>query len=262
LFLRKRIIASAATVAKAVAVIVHMDSKKKITISWSGGKDSALALYKIMLTGTYDIHGLHTVFNAETRRVGMHGVPEVLVEKQAAMLGLPLTKLYLESSESHAAYTKLMADFYDQCRQENMEGVMFGDIFLEDLKTFREELLKPSGMEGIFPLWKKDTTVLLNDFIQRGFKTVLCSAHAKYFSSEQLGKTIDHHFIGSLSGEVDPCGENGEFHTFVYDGPVFSRPVQFTLGSVVEKKYSYRKVNPDGTAEETETVFLFQDLAL
>jgi uncharacterized protein (TIGR00290 family) len=249
-----------AIVAKAVAGIVLMDSKKKITISWSGGKDSAFALYKILQSGAFEVVGLHTVINEETKRVGMHGVRETLVERQAEALDLPLCKLYLESSESHGAYERLMKGFYTQCVDEHIDGVAFGDIFLEDLKVFREQLLRTSGLQGIFPLWKQDTTYLIAEFIRSGFKTLACAANAKYFSETQMGKTIDDAFVRQLPAEVDPCGENGEFHTFVYDGPVFKTPVSYGEGAVVRKTYIYHKTDATGASEKIENTFLFQDL--
>jgi uncharacterized protein (TIGR00290 family) len=241
------------------AGIVPMDSKKKITIGWSGGKDSALALFKIIQSSEYDVVGLHTVINEETRRVGMHGVREELIAKQAESIGLPLTKLYLESSESHSAYERLMKKFYQHCVERDICGVVFGDIFLEDLRKFREELLQRFGLKGIFPLWKLDTNRLMNEFLSAGFKTLLCAADAKHFSSAQTGKTLDEDFIRSLPINVDVCGENGEFHTFVYDGPIFKEPVPFEYGGVVKKSYSFQKRN--GSKIQTEEIgFWFQDL--
>jgi uncharacterized protein (TIGR00290 family) len=237
-----------------------MDLKKKVTISWSGGKDSAFALYKVMLSGEFSITSLHTVINEETRRVGMHGVAEALIERQAEALGLPLTKLYLESSESHDAYSRLMTDYYQRCADNSIDAVVFGDIFLEDLKAFRENLLRPSGLEGIYPLWKIDTAVLMADFINAGFKTMICAANAAWFPASFAGSTIDHALVTALPAGVDPCGENGEFHTLVYDGPLFRRPVALKKGEVIRKTYSYQKVNDAGATEPVETAFWFQDL--
>jgi len=239
-----------------------MDSKKKITISWSGGKDSAFALHKILKSDEFEIVSLHTVINEETERVGMHGVHQALIERQASAIGLPLTKLYLGGSESHDAYIKLMIDFYVQCANEDIHAVVFGDIFLEDLKSFREALLNVTGLRGIYPLWKLDTGMMIQDFTAAGFKTLICAANAKYFSEGAMGKTIGDDFASSLPAPVDPCGENGEFHTFVYDGPVFKNPVAFGMGDVVQKKYSYQVLNEQGLPEQAETFFWFQDLLL
>jgi uncharacterized protein (TIGR00290 family) len=249
-----------AIAAKAVAGIVPMGLKKKVTISWSGGKDSAFALHRILQSSAFEVAGLHTVLNDETKRVGMHSVCEALVERQAEALGLPLTKLYLEGSESHSAYERLMTEFYRQCAHEHMDAVVFGDIFLEDLKVFRENLLDSSGLQGVFPLWKLDTRVMIEEFIRSGFKTLICAANEKYFSAAQMGATIDEAFVRQLPAAVDPCGENGEFHTFVYDGPVFKKQIAFKSGSVVRKTYTYQKTGITGAPEKIETTFLFQDL--
>lgn len=237
-----------------------MDSKKKITISWSGGKDSAFALYRIIISGEYEIVHLHTVFNTETKRVGLHGVPEELIERQAEALGLPLVKLYLPSSDNHQAYENVMKKFYKQCVDEGVEFVMFGDIFLEDLKAYREALLKPSGLKPVYPIWQHDTTILLDDFINIGFKTVICAAKQDLFTKETLGKTIDETFVTTLGPGVDPCGENGEFHSFVYDGPIFRHAVAFTIGEVIEKKYVFNSRDKEGNTHENQTSFWFQEL--
>jgi uncharacterized protein (TIGR00290 family) len=237
-----------------------MDSgKMKVTISWSGGKDSALALYKILQSQKYEVVSLHTVISEENNRVGMHGIREELINEQAKSLGLPLTKLYLESSASHNAYEKLMKEFYQRCSENGIQAVVFGDIFLEDLKKFREDLLQPFNLKGIFPLWKLDTHQLINEFIDTGFKTLLCAADAKYFSSGEMGKTIDQNFLNNLPEAVDPCGENGEFHTFVYDGPIFRKPITFEFGDVVKKDYSFQK-RSENEIQTVESGFWFQDL--
>jgi len=237
-----------------------MDSKRKVTISWSGGKDSAFALYKILTSGEYHVVDLHTTLNEETRRVGLHGVHEALIEQQAAGLGLPLTKLYLPPSEDHDAYEKLMIAHYKQCARRGIEQVVFGDIFLEDLRLFREKLLQNTSLSSVYPLWKIDTQKILNDFIAIGFKTVICSADADKFSKDQVGHTIDTAFAENPRPGVDPCGENGEYHTLVYDGPIFKKPVSFETGEVVKKQYSFQKINAQGENERVEKSFWFQDL--
>jgi uncharacterized protein (TIGR00290 family) len=235
-------------------------SKKRVTISWSGGKDSAFALYKILQSGEYTVAGLHTIINEETRRVGMHGVREEMMDQQVEAIGLPLTKLYLESSESHQAYNALMTKYYQKCANDKIEGVVFGDIFLEDLKQFRETLLGPAGLEGIYPLWKMDTRGLIHDFLHTGFRTLICAANASLFSEQQLGKTIDQELIDQLPHSVDPCGENGEFHTFIYDGPIFKKALEFKRGETVKRTYSFKKINDQGSTETIDISFWFQDL--
>lgn len=235
-------------------------SKRNVTISWSGGKDSAFALYRILLSGEFTVKHLHTVINKDTKRVGLHGVHETLIELQAAAIGLPLIKLYLESSDGHGPYEKLTKGFYRQCSSTGIDAVVFGDIFLEDLRRYREELLKGSGLSSLYPIWNIDSKLLWSDFINAGFKTVLCSADARYFNPEQLGNTVTFDYLKTISTEVDLCGENGEFHSYVYDGPVFQHPVLITKGEVVSRKYSYQKINEDGSLQKLESKFWFQDL--
>lgn len=235
-------------------------NKPKISVSWSGGKDSAFALYKILLSKEYEVTSLHTVIGTDTKRVGLHGVREELIEQQAGALGIPLIKLYLEKSDDHGAYEKLMKTFYKECAGEQINGVAFGDIFLEDLKKYREELLKESGLFPVYPIWKMDTRMLLEELISAGFKTVVCSTNGKYFLVHQLGHTLDRNFAKNLLPGIDPCGENGEYHTFVYDGPIFRAPVIYERGKVVSKEYSYQKTNDDGSLEKLVTTYWFQDL--
>jgi uncharacterized protein (TIGR00290 family) len=237
-----------------------MDSKRKVTISWSGGKDSAFALYKILTSGDYQVVDLHTTLNQETKRVGLHGVHETLIEQQAECLGLPLTKLYLPAAEDHDAYERLMKAHYKHCAQRSIDHVVFGDIFLEDLRLFRETLLQDTPLNALYPLWKIDTQMLLNDFVDIGFKTVICAADADKFSKDEVGTTIDTAFAEYLRPGVDPCGENGEYHTLVYDGPIFKKPLSFTTGEVLKKHYSFQKKNAQGENERVEKSFWFQDL--
>jgi uncharacterized protein (TIGR00290 family) len=232
----------------------------RLTISWSGGKDSALALYRILLEGRHSVAGLHTVINKESHRVGLHGIPEEMVDEQARSIDLPLTKLYLKGRNRHADYVSLLQAYYHQCKMSGIEGVVFGDIFLEDLKNFRQALLEPFGLIPMFPLWKKDPELILDNFLAAGFKSLLCSANAAYFGEHQMGKTLDINFMNSLPQQVDPCGENGEFHTFVYDGPLFSYPVAFEPGQVVRHSYNYKITNNKGLVQDMESSFWFQEL--
>lgn len=236
--------------------------KKKITVSWSGGKDSALALYRILQSVEYEVKHLHTVIDKTTRRVGLHGVSEALIERQAEALGLKLIKLYLPTSQDHESYTNLMTNFYRQCASEEIYGVLFGDIFLEDLKSYRDNMLQQAGLFGIYPLWKQNSEDLITEFLDAGFKTLICSADKKYFNTSHIGKVIDKQFIQTLSPSVDVCGENGEFHTFVFEGPIFNHPVLHKTGNVVEKSYNYKVTGEQGAVEMMTSSFLFQDLDL
>lgn len=240
------------------ADIALMDSKKRVTISWSGGKDSAFALHKIVQSLDYEIVHLHTVLDKASRRVGMHGVSEELLDQQAREMQLPLIKLYLRNSENNAAYAELTQSFYEQCANEGIDAVVFGDIYLEDLRSYRESLLKSSGLDSIFPLWKMDTRLLLGDFVDARFKTIICCAN--HDLKDQVGRVIDKNFVNIIPPFVDPCGERGEFHTFVFDGPLFRTAIPFKKGEVVQKVYSFEVTNESGLVEKTESVFWFQDL--
>lgn len=235
-------------------------NKQRITVSWSGGKDSAYALYQILLSEQYEVVSLHTVIGKETQRVGLHGIREELIEQQANALNLPLHKLYLETSDEHKAYENLVRSFYAQAARQGIDAVLFGDIFLEDLKQYREKLLEGTGLFSLYPLWKKDTRELVEGFIQAGFKTLICAARSDLFSQDYIGNTIDLAFLERLPKGVDFCGENGEFHTFVYDGPIFQSPLEYQKAGVISKSYNYQKKLEDGTIEKLESSFWFQDL--
>ena len=236
--------------------------KKRVTISWSGGKDSAFALYKILLSGEYEVVGLHTTINAETKRVGLHGIREALIEQQSSAIGIPLTKLYLPSSQTNDAYESVMKDFYRKCSRSEIDAVVFGDINLVDLRDYRENLLKPFRLEGIYPLWDLKTYNMIYDVVNAGFKTMVCSADGKFFNASALGKTIDETFIKTIPTGVDPCGENGEFHTFVYNGPIFKREVFFDKGEIVRREYEMKKRSDDGIEVQSTVPFWFIDLIL
>lgn len=239
-----------------------MNSKKKITVSWSGGKDSAFALYKILSAHEYEVVSLHTVIDKDSTRVGLHGVKEELVEEQSKRIGLPLEKIYLPASAHHEKYEQVMKEYYFKSVRRGIEGIVFGDIFLEDLKNYRLELLTPSGLFALFPLWQIESRVIITDFINVGFKTILCAADAGLFGRHDVGREIDHNFLRTLPPAIDPCGEKGEFHSFVYDGPVFKKPIAICKGDVVKKVYTYQKREENGEIVDCESAFWFQDLEL
>jgi uncharacterized protein (TIGR00290 family) len=233
--------------------------KKKITISWSGGKDSALALFKIIGSGEYDIQHLHTIIDSKTKRVGLHGVREELVELQAKSLQIPLVKVYLQSSEDLREYENLVKALYKRFHDEGVTHILFGDIFLEDLKLYRETLLKESGLIPLYPLWQERSEKLIFEFLDCGFKTILCSTNEKCFQVGLLGKVISRKFIKLLPDGTDPCGENGEFHTFVFDGPIFKKRLSFKSGGVMSREYSY-SVKVGDLIENRKSFFYFQEL--
>ena len=235
-------------------------NKKKISVSWSGGKDSAYALYQLLQSREYEIDSLHTVFDADLRRVGLHGVPEHLIEAQAEAIGFPLRKIYLAKDNSHDTYERTIKEFCLKLKNDGIHHVMYGDIFLEDLKAYRDRQLATVGIRGVYPIWQRNTRELVQKFISAGFKTCICAANAAMFEKSQVGKTIDDNWLENIPDDVDPCGENGEFHTFVYDGPLFKNPVPIKLGDVVEKSYEYKKTKDDGTVVATKSSFWFQDI--
>lgn len=206
--------------------------KPKVIFCWSGGKDSALALYKVLQENKFEIIALLTTLSAQFKRISMHGVREELLDMQAASIGLPLIKMYV-SDGTNSEYEKTMETLLLQYKVQGVTKVIFGDIFLEDLRLYRENNLAKVGLTAEFPLWKIDTKLLVNEFLELGFKTITCCVNDGYFGEDKVGVEITKEFIKNLPSNVDPCGENGEFHTFCYDGPIFKKPVQFEIGEKV-----------------------------
>jgi uncharacterized protein (TIGR00290 family) len=209
----------------------------KAYFNWSGGKDSALALWKTLQDGKLKIEYLLTSINRFHDRVSMHGVRRELLEAQAGSLQIPLTTIELPEEPSMSEYENEMMKKINWMREQGISKSIFGDIFLEDLKNYREEKLAVAGMECIFPIWKKDTRELMNEFIKSGFKAIVVCVNQKFIDVSFCGRTIDESFCEELPAGVDPCGENGEFHTFVYDGPIFNDPISFIKGEIVYKEY-------------------------
>ncbi|MEX2594729.1 MAG: ATP-binding protein [Anditalea sp.] len=216
-------------------------NKTKINISWSGGKDSALALWMLQIDEQYEVVGLHTTFGEQTRRVGMHGIHECMIEAQAASIGLPLDKIYYPASGDNHAYEKAIRDYLEELEGKGVKHIAYGDILLEDLKKYREDKLAENGFGGIFPLWKRDTRVLSGEFIRQGFKTKICAADKDKIVEYWIGKDYSLEFLNELSPDVDPCGENGEFHSFCYDGPIFNSPLNIYCKEVVQQSYDQKR---------------------
>ncbi len=231
--------------------------KPKAIFNWSSGKDSSLALFKIIQENKYEITSLLTSINKEFQRISMHGVPVSLLEKQAESLGFPLIKMELPKEPSTEEYRSIMDKTMSHIQSMGVTASVFGDIFLEDLRQYREEQLNTIGMEAVFPLWKKDTLELIHEFIDLGFKTIVTCVNETYLDKSFAGRVIDRDFIRDLPGHVDPCGENGEFHTFTFEGPVFKKPVIFEIGETVKKTYPRPKTDSE---EEGEYIFWFCDL--
>lgn len=206
---------------------------EKILFCWSGGKDSAMALYELRKSHTYEIISLLTTVTADYDRISMHGVQRVLLEEQAESLGIPLDKVYITKTSSNKEYENKMRDrlIYYKCL--DVFSVVFGDIFLEDLRKYREDNLSRIGLKGIFPIWKRSTTELANSFIDSGFKAIVTCVDSKAIDKSFVGRVFDKQFLSELPRNVDPCGEKGEFHSFVYDGPIFKKRISFEKGEIV-----------------------------
>ncbi|MDE2928503.1 MAG: diphthine--ammonia ligase [Acidobacteriota bacterium] len=208
---------------------------ESIAMCFSGGKDSSLALWEIRRAQTYVVETLLTTVNAEYDRVSMHGVRRELLREQADAIGIPMTEVPVPRVCTNAVYEREMGAAFARLAAAGIRRVAFGDIFLEDLRTYREEQLAASKLECFFPLWKQDTGKLARRFIQGGFKAVLVCVNLKVLDSTFAGRRFDEALLSDLPPGVDPCGENGEFHTFVYDGPVFRRSVRVSTGEVVQR---------------------------
>lgn len=232
--------------------------KPKAIFNWSSGKDSALALYKILKEEKFEVTSLLTSINKEFQRISMHGVQVSLLEKQAESLGFPLIKMELPKEPTMEEYRELMSKTMNDLKSRGITHSIFGDIFLEDLKKYREDQLRSIGMEGVFPLWKINTTDLIREFLDLGFKTIVTCVNETYLDKNFAGRIIDEDFIKDLPENVDVCGENGEFHTFTFNGPIFKNPVEFEIGEIVKK--TYPKPKSDENSEDDEYVFWFCDL--
>lgn len=207
----------------------------KCIFNWSGGKDSSLALYRCLQDPSLDIKYLVTTINDAVDRISMHGVRVELLIQQAESIGIPLYQIRLPEMPDMETYDNAMRQHLQHFKEEGITHSVFGDIFLEDLKTYRDNRLAEIGMTGIYPLWKQDTTELINEFLSLGFGTVIACTmeHLEHLA----GQEITPELIASLPGGVDVCGENGEFHSFAFKGPIFKKEIKYKLGEKVFKEY-------------------------
>ncbi|MFB9886728.1 ATP-binding domain-containing protein [Balneatrix alpica] len=204
-------------------------------MSWSSGKDSAWALYQLQQQPEYQVKGLFCTLNAEFQRVAMHGVRKELVEAQAAAAGLPLYWIDIPYPCSNADYAARMSAFIDLARELGITHMAFGDLFLQDVRAYRESQLAPTGMTPVFPLWGQATPALARTMQAGGLKARLTCVDPRQLSAEMVGRDFDAAFLADLPQQVDPCGENGEFHSFAYAGPMFNQPIPIRTGEIVER---------------------------
>lgn len=204
-----------------------------ILLSWSGGKDSSLVLAALRSDPRFNVVALLTSYSIDDRRISGHGIPLELIEAQADALGLPLISASLPSTPTNAAYEAAMAAAIDEARAiwPGLRHIAYGDLFLEDIRAFREQLAERAGVKALFPLWGRPTRALADAFIEAEFCARVVSVDTTRLDASFLGRDFDGQFLRDLPAHVDPCGENGEFHTFVCDGPVFSRRVRVAIGA-------------------------------
>jgi uncharacterized protein (TIGR00290 family) len=219
---------------------------EKILFSGSSGKDSALALYELQQSKDYEVLALLTTITEGYDRISMHGVRQALLHRQAAALGLPLEEVWIPQKATNEEYEDRMRRTLGAYQSKGVKSVAFGDIFLEDLRAYREKNLARLGMIGVFPLWKRDTRGLVLELSRSGFKAIITCVDTQALGKEYAGRQIDEQFLDGLPARVDPCGENGEYHTFVYDGPNFSQRIALEPGEKVlrEDRFYYCDLKP------------------
>jgi uncharacterized protein (TIGR00290 family) len=208
---------------------------KRALLSWSSGKDSAWSLHLLWQQGEYEIVGLLTTFNREANRVAMHGVRRELVEAQAEAAGIPLWDVDLPSPCSNADYESIMTEACRAAVRKGIQCVAFGDLFLRDIREYRERQLEGSGLTPIFPVWSIPTHELARTMIASGLKAKLTCVDSQSLSPEFVGREFDEQLLSDLPPQTDPCGENGEFHSFVYAAPIFRRDIRVTVGEIVTR---------------------------
>jgi len=212
-----------------------MSAPEPILFCWSGGKDSVLALHSLLRQDTVRVVALLTTVTEGYDRISMHGVRRELLHLQAESLRLPLREIFIPPQCVNPVYEARMEAALRHYLDQGIRRVAFGDIFLEDLRVYREKNLARLEMQALFPLWKRDTRELIREFHAFGFRAVTACIDPRVLDPGFAGRELDESFFAALPHGVDPCGENGEFHTFVFDGPIFARPVEFTAGEVVQR---------------------------
>lgn len=224
----------------------------QVIVAWSGGKDSTMALHQLLSDGGYEVVALLTTVTDGYDRISMHGVRRSLLERQAAALGFPLVEVRIPRDGSNVEYEARMDAALGRAHERwpDARSVVHGDIFLDDVRRYREAMLARHGLVGIFPLWGRDTAELGHTFVRLGYKGVLTCVDSLALDRRFAGREYDDALLAELPSGADPCGENGEFHTFVYDGPLFTSPVPHVRGEVVmrDDRFVYADLlEPDET---------------
>jgi len=217
--------------------------REPVLLSWSGGKDSALALHALARSEAFAVVGLVTTVTEGYDRISMHGVRRTLLRRQAEAAGLPLHEVVISRDCSNAQYEECMATALAPLRDAGIRRVAFGDLFLADVRAYRERQMAELGLEPIFPVWGLETAALAREFLRLGFQAVLVCVDTEALDSGFAGRSFDADLLRDLPAGIDPCGENGEFHTFVHAGPIFQKPVGIELGELeVRGRFAFREL--------------------
>jgi uncharacterized protein (TIGR00290 family) len=209
--------------------------RKNTWLSWSSGKDSAWALHVLRQSDEHEVTGLFTTVNAAFDRVAMHAVRVELLRHQAQAVGLPLQLIEIPYPCSDEQYAAAMADFVARARNDEVRCMAFGDLYLQDVRRYREERMQGTGIEAVFPLWERPTRELLQEMLAGGLRACLTCVDPRVLPANFAGRELTPALLESMPANIDPCGENGEFHTFVFDGPMFTQPLDIETGDVVER---------------------------
>ncbi|HPS46436.1 MAG TPA: diphthine--ammonia ligase [Bacteroidales bacterium] len=218
----------------------------KAIFNWSGGKDSALALYKIQIEKKIEVSSLLTTLNKKNKRVSGHGIRESMLDLQSKNMSIPINKIFLPEDVSNETYEKMMKEYWEKKKNEGINYCISGDIFLEDVKEYREKQLSMMDIQSVFPLWKMNSNDVLKEFIDLGFKSIVVCINEKYLDSSFVGRIINADFVADLPPNIDPCGENGEYHSFVFDGPIFKKPIDFKVNDKIYIFKEYKEHNYSG----------------
>jgi uncharacterized protein (TIGR00290 family) len=225
----------------------------KIAMCWSGGKDSCVALHELRSSSEFEVAVLLTTLTSEYDRISMHGVPRSLLHRQVQALGLPLREILIPVKCSNADYETAMGEAFANLRIQGIETVAYGDLFLADIRAYRDALMSRHSMKAVYPVWGQDTRQFILNFIGMGFEAVTCCVDLNVLPEDFAGRVIDENFLGDLPDGIDPCGENGEFHTFVFNGPGFAERIPIHVGErAVRGRFAYCDLQPDRPAPVLE----------